>query len=338
MVMKISHYRIANNNIAKSKLSVESAKNIKRKTQHSLNGIFFFCFCLIFLLIISGCSQKPKAKGPVFGESPVSQTIPVYHFAVHPLHNPAKLIEEYQPLMEYLNEKIKGAKFTIEASRDYENFEQKYEDRKPEFILPNPWQTLQAIKVGYSVIAMAGEPEDFKGIFIVRNDSGIKEPIDFKGKSVSYPAATALAACIMPQYFLHTHGINVNKDIKNKYVGSQESSIMNVYLKNTAAGATWPPPWRNFQKDHPKEAGELKLIWKTEALINNSVMVRDDIPAEIREQVVNYLMGLHENEQGKALLLNMETARFIPATNKDYDVVNTYVERFEMEVRKIETK
>lgn len=286
MVMKISHNRIANNNIAKSKLSVESAKNIKRKTQHSLNGILFFYFSLIFLLIISGCSQKPKAKGPVFGESPISQTIPVYHFAVHPLHNPAKLIEEYQPLVEYLNEKIKGAKFTIEASRVYQNFEQKYEDRKPEFILPNPWQTLQSIKTGYSVIAMAGEPKAFKGIFIVRNDS------DLKGKSVSYPAATALAAC-----------------------------------------TTW-----DFQRDHPKEAGELKLIWETEALINNSVMVRDDIPAEIREQVVNYLTGLHENEQGKALLLNMETARFIPATNKDYDVVNTYVERFEMEVRKIETK
>jgi phosphonate transport system substrate-binding protein len=310
----------------------------KRKIQYSLNGILAICLPLFFLFLIGSCRQESKAKGPVYGESPVSQTIPVYHFAIHPLHNPAKLFEEYQPLMEYLNEKIKGAKFTIEASRDYENFEQKYEDRKPEFILPNPWQTIQAIKVGYNVIAMAGEPEDFKGIFIVRNDSGIKEPLDLKGKGVSYPAATALAACIMPQYFLHTHGVNVNKDIKNKYVGSQESAIMNVYLKNTAAGATWPPPWRDFQKDHPKEAAELKVVWETEALINNSVMVRDDVPYAIKEQVVNYLTSLHENKQGKTILLNMETARFIPATNKDYDVINTYIERFEMEVRKIEIK
>ena len=34
----------------------------------------------------------------------------------------------------------------------------------------------------------------------------IKLPADLKGEVVSHPSSTALAACIMPQYFLHTHG------------------------------------------------------------------------------------------------------------------------------------
>jgi len=61
----------------------------------------------------------------------------------------------------------------LEASRDYQAYEVKFRNRKPELILPNPWQTLEAIKVGYQVIAMAGDAEDFNGIFIVRKDSGI---------------------------------------------------------------------------------------------------------------------------------------------------------------------
>ncbi|MBF0505769.1 MAG: phosphate/phosphite/phosphonate ABC transporter substrate-binding protein [Nitrospirae bacterium] len=293
---------------------------------------------LVLLLIISGCKQGQQSTGPRYGVSPSSQNVPVYHFAVHPLHNPAKLIQAYQPLVDYLNKHINGARFTLEASRDYANFEVKYQSGKPEFLLPNPWQTLQAMKTGYRVIAIAGEPEDFKGIFLVRRDSGIRKPSDLKGKAVSYPSPTALAACIMPQYFLHVHGINVNRDIENRYVGSQESSIMNVHLKNTAAGATWPPPWRAFQKDHPQEAAELKVLWETEPLINNSVMIRSDLPADIREQVRKYLVGLHETEEGRAILAGMETARFIPASDKDYDVVRSYVERFEREVRKVETK
>lgn len=308
------------------------------KIHVSLNRILGFSLIMTFILIISGCGEKPKAKGPIFGDSPSSQTIPVYHFAVHPLHNPAKLMKDYQPLMDYLNERIKGAVFTVESSRDYENFEQKYKDRKIEFLLPNPWQTLQAMDLGYNVIAMAGEPGDFKGVFIVRKDSGIKKPLDLKGRKVSYPSPTALAACIIPQYFMYTHGINVSKDIQNEYVGSQESSIMNVFLKNTVAGATWPPPWRAFQKDYPKEAAELKMVWETKPLINNSVMIRDDVPIEIKEQVLNYLVHLDENEQGKAILSGMETARFIPATDKDYDIVKDYIEKFEKEVRKIEIK
>jgi phosphonate transport system substrate-binding protein len=139
---------------------------------------------------------------------------------------------------------------------------------------------------------MAGDPEDFKGLLIVRKDSGIESPLDLKGKKVSYPSPTALAACIMPQYFLHTQGIDINKDITNLYVGSQESSIMNVFLKTSSAGATWPPPWRDFQKTHPKEAAELKAIWDIESLVNNSVMVREDIPDSISSQVQKILVGL----------------------------------------------
>ncbi len=192
------------------------------------------------------------------------------------------------------------------------------------------------MRAGYRVIAMAGEPADFKGIFIVRRDSDLKEPADLKGRAVSYPSPTALAACIMPQYFLHTHGVNINTEIENRYVGSQESAIMNVYLKATAAGATWPPPWRAFQKDHPQAAAELKVLWETEPLINNSVMVRNDLPAAIGEQVQQALAGVQATAQGRAILAGMETARFIPATDQEYDRVRVYVLRFEREVRPVE--
>ena len=140
----------------------------------------------------------------------------------------------------------------------------------------------------------------------------------------------------MPQYFLHTHDINVNSDIENQYVGSQESSIMNAYLGLTMAGATWPPPWRAFQKEHPQEAAELMIIWETEPLVNNSVMVRDDIPASLEKQIQELLIGLEETAEGQAILAGMETARFLPASSEDYEVVRQFVLRFEREVRPVE--
>lgn len=295
------------------------------------------CF-LLLALFAANCTQEPKSAGPHYGPVPKAGAITVYSLAVHPLHNPNKLIQAYQPLVDYLNSRVKGARFDLEASRDYASFEEKYRGGKPGLLLPNPWQTLQAMKSGYSVIAMAGEPHDFKGIFIVRRDSRIVAPSDLRGKAISYPSPTALAACIMPQYFLHAHGININRDIENRYVGSQESSIMNVYMKKTAAGATWPPPWRAFQKDHPMEAAALTVIWETEPLINNSVMIRSDVPEDIRQQVSKYLTGLHETEEGRVILAGMETVRFLPASDRDYDVVRSYVERFEKEVRKVEAQ
>lgn len=287
-------------------------------------------------LAVAGCDRSPTNSGPSYEEGPPKQQPPSYVFAVHPLHNPAKLIQAYQPLLDAINANLAGARLVLEASRDYANFEEKYRARKPDFLLPNPWQTLQAMKAGYRVIAMAGEPEDFKGIFVVRTDSDIRRLADLKGKAVSYPAPTALAACIMPQYFLHRHGIDVNRDIDNRYVGSQESSIMNVYLGKTAAAVTWPPPWRAFRKEHPEEAARLRVIWETEPLVNNSVMVRTDVPPAVRERVRTVLLKLHETPEGRTILAGMETARFLPAVDGDYEVVKRYVARFEREVRPVE--
>ncbi len=293
---------------------------------------------LLAVLLLAACDRQPAEKPLQYGSAPSAATLPIYRFAVHPLHNPSKLSEAYQPLVDHLNRQLPDARIELESSRDYQAYEAKLIARAPAILLPNPWQTLQAMKVGYRVIAMAGNAEDFKGIFIVRKDSGIRTPADLKGKVVSYPSHTALAACIMPQYFLHKHGVDVNRDISNAYVGSQESSILNVYLGQSAAGATWPPPWRLFQKDHPAEAAQLQVIWETPSLLNNSVMVRDDVPVAVAQKIRQALLELPNTESGRAILAGMSTARFHAADDASYQKVRDYVASFEKEVRPVERK
>lgn len=294
------------------------------------------CVSVVIAGLLGACQPASKEVPLQYSQAPAQTSVSIYRLAVHPLYKPQLLAASYQPLVDHLNAQLPNARLELEASRDYQAFEKKYASREPAFLLPNPWQTLQAIQRGYHVIAMAGDAKDFKGIFVVRRDSGIKVPADLKGKVVSYPSPTALAACIMPQYFLHTQGIDVQRDIRNVYVGSQESSIMNVYLGHAAAGAIWPQPWRLFQKDFPKEAADLKVMWETGSLVNNSVMVRDDVPAEVRAQVQSGLLTLSQTPAGQAVLAGMSMASFQPADDATYDVVARYVKRFEQEVRPVE--
>jgi phosphonate transport system substrate-binding protein len=299
------------------------------KSLSTLAGLF-----VAFLL--AACEPQPVDQPLQYRSDPPASSAPIYRLAIHPLHNPKKLSEAYQPLVDHLNRQLQGAQIELEASRDYPSYEKKFRAREPELLLPNPWQTLQAMAVGYQVIAMAGDAADFKGIFIIRRDSGIALPADLKGKVVSYPSPTALAAAIMPQYFLHSHGIDINRDIQNVYVGSQESSIINVYLGKSAAAAAWPLPWRLFQKDHPAEAAQLRMIWETPSLINNSVMVRDDVPESVRAQLSRALLDLAQAPQGRAILAGIETAAFHAADDASYALVDEYIKRFEQEVRPVE--
>lgn len=296
----------------------------------------FLTLALLATIMLMGCDQPADSEVTLpYSKTPPTMSVTVYRLAVHPLHNPQKLIETYQPLINDINQYLDGARIEVEASRDYQVYESKIDKREPAFLLPNPWQTLIAMEKGYNVIAMAGNADDFKGIFIVRKDGDIRVPQDLIGKTVTYPSPTALAAAIMPQYFLHQAGLNINKDIQNDYVGSQESSIMNVYLGSASAGATWPPPWRAFEKDYPQEAAQLKVIWQTEPLLNNSVMVREDVPHTLVDQVKKHLLNLHQTEQGQSILKLMETEQFYDADNASYELVREYVQRFERDVRPV---
>lgn len=280
-----------------------------------------------------GQSQAGKPSGPeLTTRQPVAAK--EYIFAIHPLHNPTKLFEVYGPLIDYLNRNTPGITFRLEASRNYEAFEEKLYARKFDFALPNPYQTLKSLDHGYHVIAKMGDDYKFTGVILVRRDSGIKKVTDLKGKKVSYPAKTALAATMMPQYFFQTHGLDVNRDIENLYVGSQESSIMNVYLGNVAAGATWPLPWEAFQKEHPDKARKLEKIWETEPMINNGVVARDDVPPALKKHVAQLLNTLHQTAEGQAILARMPLSRFELADDKRYHVIESFLREFARKVRR----
>lgn len=301
-------------------------------TLRQLSGLLV----LLALFLLSACKPAEQASAPVYVDAPAQPELQVYRLAVHPLHNPARLMQAYQPLADYLNAELPGIHIEIEASRDYAEFERKIRARSPALLLPNPWQSLEAMKVGYSVLAMVGDADDFKGLFIVRRDSPIQSVADLRGRTVAYPSPTALAACIMPQWYLHTQGLDVNTQIKNQYVGSQESAIMNAYLGPGVVGVTWPPPWRAFAKAYPDKAAQLKVIWQTPPLLNNTLMARDDVPPSLRARIIELLLGLPTRPQGRAILEGMETARFHAASNADYDEVRRFIERFEREVRPVE--
>lgn len=293
----------------------------------------FQLLLLLSCLLLVGCEpENTEVYQPAFSDARPGG-VQTLIFGVHPLHNPHRLFQVYQPLIDHLNRNLPGVRLRLEASRDYADFEHKVADRHFHFALPNPYQTVASQRYGYRVFGKMGDDRNFRGVILVRRDSGIDKPADLKGKAVSYPAPTALAATMMPQWFFHEAGIDVRRDLVNQYVGSQESSIMNVYLGKTVAGATWPPPWRSFVREHPDIAAQLEVKWETPSLVNNGLVVRADVPPETVRRVRELLLRLPESEEGRALLASLELSRFEAADEASFQPVKDFLERFERQIR-----
>lgn len=290
----------------------------------------------LILSAFTGCPQRePPRYEPRYG--PASRHLsarPSYVFGVHPLHNVRRLAALYQPLVDLLNREQGDVELTLEGSTSYADFEEKLRTRQLALALPNPYQVLKAASWGYRVFAKVRNDDDFRGILLVRRDSGLTTLEQLRGKTISYPAPTALAAAMMPQWLLHQAGLQAGRDVGSVYVGSQESSIMNVYLGQTAAAATWPPPWRSLSRERPEVAAALEVRWQTPSLPNNGLVARDDLPEALVARLRELFVNLDRTPEGRALLAEAEIEGFEPATEATYAPVREFLERFEADVRK----
>lgn len=296
----------------------------------------FSCIWVITMTLLLACGRQGETSYQP--EFTVKHNNPVkeYVVGVHPLHNPKRLMEIYGAFIEYANMQIPDALFRLEASRNYEEFDKKLYAGYYDLAMPNPYQTVRSLKHGYRVFAKMGDDAEFRGIILVRKDGNIREVTDLKGKVVSYPAQSALAATMLPQYFLHTHGIDVNFDIENRYVGSQESSILNVLRGHAAAAATWPLPWKRFRAEYPGMANQLEVKWQTAPLLNNSWVARRDVPRTVVDQFKTQLLSLDKTPQGREMLAKLPISKFETANNETYLPVIRFLDTFSNNVREIE--
>ena len=309
---------------APSQCSFSSIRNTLRHASVSLA-----------VVLLCACGREAPVQAPTYSDKPaVEDKKTHYIFAVHPLQNPQLLHQKFQPLMQYLNSRIENSAFDLDTSIDYADYERKLKAGNPHFSLPNPYHGTLSRDWGYHIIARMGDDDLFRGIFLVRKDSKIKEPKDLRGKVVSYPAPTALAAAMMPQLYLQNHGIDVETELNNQYVGTHNSSIMNAYLGQSAAGATWPVAWRAFQKTNPKEASEMYVIWQTPKLIQNAIVARNDLPKEVVDKVRLLLTTLQDSPEGRAVLENIDTRSFIESNNQQFEVVIDFLKEFNAKVKK----
>lgn len=292
-------------------------------------------WCVLGLLLLAGCTKQDDGGYQLELSAQHKAPLKEYVVGIHPLHNPKRLMEVYGPVIEYINANIPEASFKLEASRNYEEFENKLYKGHYDLAMPNPYQTIRSLKHGYRVFGKMADDQDFRGIILVRKDSGIHQVTDLRGKAVAYPAKSALAATMLPQYYLQIHGIDVNQDIENRYVGSQESAILGVLRGHVAAAATWPVPWKAFVMEHPDQASQLEVKWETESLLNNGWVVRQDVPADLAARFATLLFSLQESEDGRRMLARLPISRFEPATDATYAPVIAFLEKFSKEVRPV---
>lgn len=281
---------------------------------------------LLTLSILAFIAPVSAAEG--YRPSGVAGTDDVFVFGIHPYTTPQSLFEAYEPVMRYLERKMPGQRFQVEASRDYADFESKLIARRFHFALPNPAQTLLGIDAGYRVIAKMKPDEDFRGLIIARADRAPAAVRDLAGKTLCFPAATAVAGTLLPLLFLHDRGLPV-AEMRLQYVGSQFSSILNAYSGDFAACGSTERFWRAWSRENPERAREMKVVWRTDSLPHNGVVARDDIPVAVAARVAEVLAGMDSDPELDQGQFRIDQQHFERADNSTYRPMSEFLRRYD---------
>ena len=280
-------------------------------------------FCCLFLALCAGVSADSGYK-----PSGVPAKEDTLIFGIHPYTNPQELFEAYHPIMRYLERKIPGAKFQVEASKDYADFEAKLAARRFHFAMPNPYETLMSLEHGYRVIAKMTPDEDFRGLIVARRDKNLQTPRDLAGKTICFPSPTAVAATMLPLLFLHDQGADVKKETI-RYVGSQFSSILNAYAGDAAACGSTVRFWRVWSRDNPDKAKDMTVLWKTESLPHNGIVARDDVDPQLAQRVATVLAAMDKDKELDQKQFKSDQAHFELAGNATYKPMFEFLKRYE---------
>jgi phosphonate transport system substrate-binding protein len=286
---------------------------------------------IIILVCIFSCSRKDDEKySPQFSDQNANKNNKnEIVFAPHPLHNPQRLQEMFGPIIDILNKEIPEVHFVLESSKSYSEYNEKIKSKRIDILLPNPYQTILALKNDYNVFGKMSDDFNFRGIILVKKDSPIKSIKDLKGKTISFPAPTAVSGSMMIQYYLQKHGINVKaQEINPKYVGSQESSILAAYHNEVDAAGTWPMAWNSYSSEKNHIKNELRILLSTETLINNSLMAKKDFNKEYLEKIKKVFLSLQNSTEGQRILSRMMLSKFELSNNGQYKIAKNFFEDY----------
>lgn len=256
----------------------------------------------------------------------------IYIFGIHPYSNPQDLYEAYAPIARYLESKLPGSVFRIEASRDYADFEAKVATGAFHFALPNPLQAVVALRQGYTVVAKMTPDDDFRGLIVARKDRKIAAPRDLAGKMVAFPSATAVAGTLLPLSWLHANGLDVVRDLQVKYVGSQFSSLLNAYTGEVDACGSTVRFWRVWSRENPDKAEQMAVLWQTDSLPHNAVIAHRDVDPAFAVRVGQILAGMDQDPKLDMSQFKQDQAHFELATDATYAKISDFLANYDQRI------
>lgn len=268
-------------------------------------GLFLKLFISFYLvLLFVGCTKERASVG--------SQENPIKLFFVPSVD--ANLLANKADLVAKFLEKETPYKFKVSVPASYVAVVEAFGTARADIAIMNTFGYIMANeKYGAEALITVlrhGVPT-YKGQVIARADSGINSIKDIDGKRVAYVDPASTTGYLLPEKLFKDAGVKPSEKV---FAQRHDNVVTMVYQRQVDVGATfYSPPINGKVEDarrlvltqYPDVDKKVKILTLTEAVPNDPIIFRRELPIKIKEDVVNALLDYVKTKEGKEAFSSM---------------------------------
>ncbi len=270
------------------------------------------CALLVMLAAYLNVGDGAEAVGVA------EQAQPPLVFGVLPLMNSERLVLRFDPLVQYMEERL-GREVRMETAKDFASFHQRtIQDRRYDILFTAPhFFYLAKEQADYQAVARVGLPP-LRAIVLVPDSSPIQGIEDLRGKRLSVVGKSSLATLLVLRH-LRQSGLEPDKDLTLVEAPTHIASVVFVNKQITDAGSLMQAAFARIVK--PELKNGLRVIAETATTPGPPVCVAPWIESEWALRIQKILLEMHHDEKGRAVLEHLKWPEMVSPHPGEYDVL-----------------
>lgn len=255
-------------------------------------------------------SVDPGLAFPEPGRRDWAAQLPQIRIGVLGGENEADRMGRFGPYRE-LMERTFGVPVRLYFAADYAGVIQAFGARQVDLSTMSPSAYAAAwldTNGGVEPILVTEEADgsiSYVAIMVARRDSGISSLAEMRGRAMAWADPNSASGYLIPRFALRRQGINPDQYFsRTGFAGGTEQAIVAVLQRQYDAAVAWSSSIGEEAQGFTRGAlramvdkgmlnmADLRVIWRSDPIINGPTTVRTDLPAAFKEDMKLFHLAL----------------------------------------------
>lgn len=245
--------------------------------------------------------------------------------------SPEILNERFRPLKIYLETAL-GRPIDLIIPGDYNELLNQFGKKQLDIAFFGGVTFAMAQKLYHAQpLVMRDIDLNFTSLFLTQTGNPKRKLADFKGSRFSFGAKMSTSGHYMPRYFLLEQGIVPEKFFNTiDYSGGHDKTAFAVRDGQVDIGVANGDVIRAMFKEGRLNKDDVRILWETPFYTDYVFAVQPDMAKSEKTALLDAFLALTiSNPQQRGILSTLNAQSFIPASNKDFELLENIIQNLE---------